>query len=171
MQTRRGKRVAIMPLLEIDGKNFYRALLAGSSRILENQQFMNKINVFPVPDGDTGTNLASTMRHIVEKTTPHISLKETASQAAAAALDGARGNSGIIFAQFLYGFSIIRKTTVRWIYTQGLLEGIFPHGNVEFFLAAKMVVYGRDITASQPADLGDRRISIPLFRKYSRRGL
>lgn len=105
MQTRRGKRVAITTLLEINGKNFYRALLAGSSRILENQQYMNKINVFPVPDGDTGTNLASTMRYIVEKTTPHISLKETAAQAAAAALDGARGNSGIIFAQFLYGFS------------------------------------------------------------------
>jgi DegV family protein with EDD domain len=89
----------------MDGKSFYRAFLAGTSRILENQQFMNKINVFPVPDGDTGTNLAATMRYIVEKTVPHHSLKLTVDRVAAAALDGARGNSGIIFAQFLYGLS------------------------------------------------------------------
>lgn len=92
-------------LREMDGKSFYRAFLAGTSRILENQQFMNKINVFPVPDGDTGTNLAATMRYIVEKTVPHHSLKLTVDRVAAAALDGARGNSGIIFAQFLYGLS------------------------------------------------------------------
>lgn len=101
----RSKGGVISPLPEIDGKNFYRAFLAGSSKILENQQFMNKINVFPVPDGDTGSNLASTMRHIIDRTTPRASLKETAQQVAAAALDGARGNSGIIFAQFLHGFS------------------------------------------------------------------
>lgn len=92
-------------LREMDGKSFYRAILAGTSRILENQQFMNKINVFPVPDGDTGTNLAATMRYIVERTVPHHSLKLTVDRVAAAALDGARGNSGIIFAQFLYGLS------------------------------------------------------------------
>ena len=92
-------------LRKMDGKSFYRAFLAGTSRILENQQFMNKINVFPVPDGDTGTNLAATMRYIVERTIPHHSLKLTMDRVAAAALDGARGNSGIIFAQFLYGLS------------------------------------------------------------------
>jgi uncharacterized protein len=94
-----------MKLTKINGNDFYYAFLAGSSRILQHQGFMNRINVFPVPDGDTGTNLASTVRHILEHTTPDRSFKKTADTIAAAALDGARGNSGIIFAQFLYGLS------------------------------------------------------------------
>ena len=94
-----------MKLTEIDGRDFYYAFLAGSSRILKHQGFMNKINVFPVPDGDTGSNLASTVRHIIEQTRPDHSFKKTADSIASAALDGARGNSGIIFAQFLYGIS------------------------------------------------------------------
>jgi DegV family protein with EDD domain len=95
----------MMKLTEINGKDFYYAFLAGSSRILKHQSFMNKINVFPVPDGDTGSNLASTVRHIIEQTRPDRSFKKTADSMASAALDGARGNSGIIFAQFLYGIS------------------------------------------------------------------
>ncbi len=66
---------------------------------------MNKINVFPVRDADTGTNLASTMRSIVDTIVPTSSFSATANALADAALVGARGNSGIIFAQFLYGFS------------------------------------------------------------------
>jgi len=93
-------------LSRINGKDFYYAFLAGSSRILKHQSHMNKINVFPVPDGDTGSNLASTMRHIIESITPDNSFKKTADSIASAALDGARGNSGIIFAQFLYGLSL-----------------------------------------------------------------
>jgi DegV family protein with EDD domain len=92
-------------LTEIDGNDFYYAFLAGSAGIMKNQVFMNKINVFPVPDGDTGSNLASTMRYIIEQTAPDISFKKTADSIASAALEGARGNSGIIFAQFLYGIS------------------------------------------------------------------
>lgn len=89
----------------LDGKNFYYAFLAGAQRIFENQGVINKINVFPVADADTGTNLASTMRSIVDSPIPTDSIKTTAVALADAALVGARGNSGIIFAQFLYGFS------------------------------------------------------------------
>jgi DegV family protein with EDD domain len=100
--------MAVTKLTEINGKDLYYAFLAGSSMVYRNQGIMNRINVFPVPDGDTGSNLASTFRHIVEQTVPDLSFKKTADAIAAAALDGARGNSGIIFAQFLYGLS--RKT-------------------------------------------------------------
>jgi DegV family protein with EDD domain len=79
--------------------------MAGAQRIFENQKLLNKINVFPVADADTGTNLASTMRSIANTAQPHPNLKITAVALADAALVGARGNSGIIFAQFLYGFS------------------------------------------------------------------
>ncbi len=89
----------------ISGKHLYYAFLAGAKRILQEQQYLNKINVFPVPDGDTGTNMASTVQAIVDNTLISHGYKETAMSIADAALVGARGNSGIIFAQFLFGSS------------------------------------------------------------------
>ncbi len=88
-----------------NGKRLYYAFLAGAQRLIENQGHINKINVFPVADADTGTNLASTFRSIVDSPIPTNNIKVTAEALADAALVGARGNSGIIFAQFLYGFS------------------------------------------------------------------
>ena len=90
---------------KLDGKQLYYSFLAGAQRIFDNQGNLNKINVFPVADADTGTNLASTMRAIVDTSIPTDNIKITAAALADAALVGARGNSGIIFAQFLYGFS------------------------------------------------------------------
>ena len=90
---------------ELDGKQLYHSFLAGAQRIFEQQKLLNKINVFPVADADTGTNLASTMRSLMDAIIPTDNLKQTAVAMADAALSGARGNSGIIFAQFLYGFS------------------------------------------------------------------
>ncbi|MDY0076489.1 MAG: DegV family protein [Bacteroidales bacterium] len=92
-------------ITEINGFQLYHSFMAGAQRIFENQTLLNKINVFPVADADTGTNLASTMRSIVNTAEPQQNLKYTAMALADAALTGARGNSGIIFAQFLYGFS------------------------------------------------------------------
>jgi len=89
----------------LDGKQLYYSFLAGAKKIFEEQGLLNKINVFPVADADTGTNLASTMRSIIGTTIPTDNIKTAAVAIADAALVGARGNSGIIFAQFLYGFS------------------------------------------------------------------
>ncbi len=89
----------------LDGKRLYYSFLAGAFNVFENQKMLNKINVFPVPDADTGTNLASTFRSIVENTSPSNNIKSTAVSISDAALTGARGNSGIIIAQFLYGLS------------------------------------------------------------------
>jgi DegV family protein with EDD domain len=96
----------------LDGKRLYYSFLAGAQRIFDNQVFLNKINVFPVRDADTGTNLASTMRSIVDTFIPTDTFSNTANALADAALVGARGNSGIIFAQFLYGFSSSFKDEV-----------------------------------------------------------
>jgi len=95
----------VQTIKELDGKQLYYSFLAGAQRIFEHQKLLNKINVFPVADADTGTNLASTMRSIMDAIIPTENLKQTAVALADAALNGARGNSGIIFAQFLYGFS------------------------------------------------------------------
>jgi DegV family protein with EDD domain len=89
----------------INGKNLYYSFIAGSGKIFENQTLMNKINVFPVPDGDTGTNLATTFRYILDHIKPDPSFTRVARSIANAALEGSRGNSGIIVAEFLTGFS------------------------------------------------------------------
>lgn len=93
------------PLIELDGRNLYYAFIAGARKVIEHQVELNRINVFPVSDGDTGTNLAATIRSVIESLHPHRSYKITADRIAEATLLNARGNSGIIFAQFFYGLS------------------------------------------------------------------
>jgi uncharacterized protein len=89
----------------LDGLRLNRAFRAGILRLLSRQEHLNKINVFPVPDGDTGTNLAMTMGAVlgVLQRTPDAHAGNTLTRIADAALDGARGNSGAILAQFLLG--------------------------------------------------------------------
>jgi DegV family protein with EDD domain len=101
----------------INGKFLYYAFMAGGKQVLNNQIEINRINVFPVNDKDTGTNLASTVRSVIDNIKPHSSYKTTVSNIADAALVGARGNSGIIFAQFLYGLS--RETLNKPVITLG----------------------------------------------------
>ncbi|MFN8240217.1 MAG: DegV family protein [Bacteroidales bacterium] len=107
----------VEPLLELDGRNLYYTFVAGARKVIAHQIELNKINVFPVNDGDTGTNLASTIRGVVESLHPDRSYKITADRIAEATLMNARGNSGIIFAQFFYGLSNeignLRTVTLR----------------------------------------------------------
>jgi uncharacterized protein len=95
-----------LPILEIDGRRLYYTFIAGAKNILAHQYYLNKINVFPVNDGDTGSNMASTVRSVIESIHPHKSYKITADLIAETTMINARGNSGIIFAQFLYGMSV-----------------------------------------------------------------
>ncbi len=90
---------------KLDGRYLYYTFLAGGNRVLQHQAEINFINVFPVNDKDTGTNLASTIRAVIDNIKPDKSYVNTVKNIADAALIGARGNSGIIFAQFLHGLS------------------------------------------------------------------
>ncbi len=89
----------------LDAPRLLRALSAGISHVFQRREYLNKINVFPVPDGDTGTNMAFTFKTILEATatSPCGRVDELMDHVADAALDGARGNSGAIMAQFLHG--------------------------------------------------------------------
>ena len=98
------RRRMIMQIGYVDGNRLFNAFIAGGNAIINDIDYLNKINVFPVPDSDTGSNLASTMRSIVEGTLSHRSLNVTVRSMVDSALSGARGNSGLIFAQFLQGF-------------------------------------------------------------------
>ena len=95
-----------VPILEMDGRRLYYTFIAGARKVIEHQVELNKINVFPINDGDTGTNLASTIRAVIDSLRPDRSYKITADRIAETSLINARGNSGIIFAQFLYGMSM-----------------------------------------------------------------
>ncbi len=89
----------------LNGSRLFHAFVAGGNAVIRDHSYLNKINVFPVPDADTGTNLASTMRAISQGARAHLSIRETLRSMSNAALSGAQGNSGLIFAQFLYGMS------------------------------------------------------------------
>ena len=89
----------------LDGPRLNRGLRAGISRIIADQERLNRINVFPVPDGDTGTNLTITMQSVLRALSgsDDAHAGRTLELVADAALDGARGNSGAILAQFFHG--------------------------------------------------------------------
>lgn len=93
------------PILELNGARLSRLLRAGIQRLLADQEHLNRINVFPVPDGDTGTNMALTMNAVLAslRRGDNEHAGSTLTRAADAALDGARGNSGAILAQFFLG--------------------------------------------------------------------
>lgn len=84
-----------------------RALIAGAHRVIAARDELNRINVFPVPDGDTGSNLASTLGCVLSgalsRRSRHIG--ELLTRVGNDAIDGARGNSGAIMAQFLAGLA------------------------------------------------------------------
>lgn len=88
----------------IDPKELLFAFQQGAIQLINQKQLLNQINVFPVSDGDTGSNLASLMQTILEETTEEShSVVEVFEKVADASLLGARGNSGIIFAQYFNG--------------------------------------------------------------------
>lgn len=91
----------------LDGRRLRRLLLAGIGRLTAERAHLDRINVFPVPDGDTGTNLALTFAAVAERVaeldTRHAG--ELLGGAADAALDGSRGNSGAILTAYLQGLA------------------------------------------------------------------
>ncbi|MBP8301668.1 MAG: DAK2 domain-containing protein, partial [Planctomycetes bacterium] len=84
-----------------------RALISGARRVIASRDELNRINVFPVADGDTGSNLASTLGSVLQgalsRRSRHIG--ELLVGIGNDAIDGARGNSGAIMAQFLVGLA------------------------------------------------------------------
>ena len=87
----------------INGKDLYQMFNYGSYNILKERKKLNDINVFPVPDNDTGNNLASTLQAIQQKSVVDENFHDALGIISESALYGARGNSGVIFAQFCNG--------------------------------------------------------------------
>lgn len=96
-----------MPIAYLDGSRLRRALIAACDHTERCRADLNRINVYPVPDGDTGTNLALTARSIADglRSTRERGVGAVARRAADAGILGARGNCGMILSHFLLGFS------------------------------------------------------------------
>lgn len=94
-----------MQIKELDGNTFRRILCGGANGIRSNIQVINDLNVFPVPDGDTGTNMSRTIESGIAKISDRedVTLCDVASDFARGSLFGARGNSGVILSQFFAG--------------------------------------------------------------------
>lgn len=103
-----------MDISKLDSEKLYYSFVAGAQEVIKNKNSLNEINVFPVADGDTGSNLSSTMHAIILEAKISGSVKDTMNSIADAALTGARGNSGIIIAQYINGIflSLMDEETI-----------------------------------------------------------
>lgn len=92
----------------LDGATVARAFAAASQHLREHAKAIDAINVYPVPDGDTGSNMSATLREGIERTRAleaDVPVAEVLSAIAKGTLYGARGNSGVILSQALRGFA------------------------------------------------------------------
>ena len=91
----------------IDGLLLKEMIIAGANLLEQNREAIDALNVFPVPDGDTGTNMSLTMKSTVKEIAALdvADAAKLANMAARGALKGARGNSGVILSQILRGFA------------------------------------------------------------------
>ncbi|GAA0734741.1 DAK2 domain-containing protein [Clostridium oceanicum] len=96
-----------MEYTKITGIDFYNMVVNGSNKLENKKEFVNSLNVFPVPDGDTGTNMSMTFRSAVNeiKDAQSETIGDLAKKLARGALMGARGNSGVILSQIFRGIA------------------------------------------------------------------
>ena len=94
-----------MEFLKINGQHFRNMLINASNRLEDEKEYVNSLNVFPVPDGDTGTNMSMTFKAAVSEIEgmKSTSIGEISQKVARGALMGARGNSGVILSQIFRG--------------------------------------------------------------------
>lgn len=112
----------------ITGAQFRKMVISGANYLEENKEYVDSLNVFPVPDGDTGTNMSLTMRSAVRELNmiTNNNLDAIADAVSKGALKGARGNSGVILSQILKGLSSVlveEKNITTKVFAKALKEG------------------------------------------------
>ncbi|MGP1907464.1 DAK2 domain-containing protein [Metabacillus sp. JX24] len=105
-----------MSITTLDGKRFAEMILQGAGHLSNNADYVDALNVFPVPDGDTGTNMNLSMTSGAKEVQNHVSehIGKVGTALSKGLLMGARGNSGVILSQLFRGFSkaIESKSTI-----------------------------------------------------------
>ncbi|MDD4112980.1 MAG: DAK2 domain-containing protein [Herbinix sp.] len=113
----------------IDAKTFQKMFLAGAASIEAKKEYINELNVFPVPDGDTGTNMTLTIMSAVKEISSlnNPSIEELSKAISGGSLRGARGNSGVILSQLFRGFTKEIKDCMELnvtVITNGLMKAV-----------------------------------------------
>ncbi|MQF64631.1 DAK2 domain-containing protein [SAR202 cluster bacterium AC-409-J13_OGT_754m] len=127
-------------LERLTGQDMKQAFITSTHYLEKNTDHINALNVFPVPDGDTGINMLLTMRSVKDEIenleNPPVSL--VASKASLGSLMGARGNSGVILSQFLSGFATALEN-VETCDAQTLANALVASANAAYLAVAKPV--------------------------------
>ena len=140
-----------MSITTLDGKRFAKMVLLGATHLSNNAKMVDALNVFPVPDGDTGTNMNLSMtsgaKEVKNNVTPHIG--KVGASLARGLLMGARGNSGVILSQLFRGFSkaIEQKETL----TAVEFAHAFENGVETAYKAVMKPVEGTILTVAKDA--------------------
>ncbi|MEJ5225955.1 MAG: DAK2 domain-containing protein, partial [Anaerolineales bacterium] len=156
---------------KIDGQDLKRLVEAGMTWLKTNQQTVNALNVFPVPDGDTGTNMMLTMtsawNEVANLGTDHAG--ELIGAVAQGALMGARGNSGVIlsqlwrgFARALHGVAVLDGPTLAAAFTEAKNTA---YKGVVRPVEGTILTVSKDIAAEAEAALADTQDPVEILRR------
>lgn len=143
-----------MNYTSIDGKQFMNMILAGVNKLNADKSSIDSLNVFPVPDGDTGTNMSLTLnsvaRFLGQIPETEMTVAKVAEQMAYGALMGARGNSGVILSQILGGLSKVFVTKEDRADAKSFVEG-FASGKEAAYKAVVKPMEGTILTVCREA--------------------
>ncbi len=151
----------------VDGPLFKQALLGSLNWLAANHEEVNRLNVFPVPDGDTGTNMLLTLQSAVEdiKESNAAEVSKIAKLASHGSLMGARGNSGVILSQIFRGFA--RAVEGKSSLTPRELAAAFEEAANAAYRAVNKPTEGTILTVAREAGraattaAGDVEASVP----------
>lgn len=166
-------RIAVLQQYPVNGRAVKHLAEAAYAWLEANKQTVNALNVFPVPDGDTGTNMVLTMKSAIEELNkvPESKADEMLAALAQGALMGARGNSGVILSQLWRGFA--RSVEGK--------ESLNSQDMAQAFIAARDTAYkgvvrpvegtiltvAKDMAAAAEAAANEGISPIPLLRRVS----
>ncbi len=140
-----------MKVTAINGGQFKAMVQTGANRLNQNAEYVNSLNVFPVPDGDTGTNMNLSMTSGAKAVGSSVSdnVGELAAILSKGLLMGARGNSGVILSQLFRGFSKQIPDNVE--VTAAEFANAFTHGVETAYKAVMKPVEGTILTVAREA--------------------
>ncbi len=140
-----------MSVNKLDGQLFKTLVLNGAANLRKNYQYVDSLNVFPVPDGDTGTNMKMTIESGVNEISllDEVNIFEVSKRLSRAMLMGARGNSGVILSQLFRGLSKGLEGLVS--VNSYTLAKAFASGVTQAYKAVKEPVEGTILTVAREA--------------------
>lgn len=157
-----------MAIKKIDAKLLQKAFIAGAYNLERNKDYINELNVFPVPDGDTGSNMSLTIMAAAKEVSALVepTIEELAKTISSGSLRGARGNSGVILSQLLRGFC--REIRDKKAITTTVLADGFVRGVETAYKAVMKPKEGTILTvakgvAEKAVEMADMRVSVEEF--------